>query len=263
MTIYIESFLIQNALINFCLLRLIYLTTKPKTKNLKLFFASVLGAVLSAIAVIFNGSTVGIMFKILTPVAMLAIAFRQRKKQYIFNFALFYLFGFAFAGMLAVVGNKIDNLNSNFSSFEALTIVAIIFSYIFEFVVAKIKYKIKTNNLIYPITLSLNKRKIKINAFLDTGNLLSYNSRPVVVVDLKSYLELTKTDLINFYLEKGEQISLNTVAGSNSVKIFKLDEMAVEINGKIKTFKNQYIAVNTLNIFKSSNYQALINPEMI
>ena len=263
MTIYIESFLIQNALINFCVLRLIYLTAKPKTNNLKMVFAAVLGAVLSALSLVVSNQVLATILKLACPILMLVIAFRQRKKQFGFSFALFYLFGFAILGAMAILSEKLAKINSNFSCLELLAFIAILTSYIFEFAVKKIKYKIKTSNLIFPITLKLNNKKIKINAFLDTGNLLSYNSQPVVVVDLASFLKLTETDIINFYLQKGEQINLGTVAGANSAKIFKLDEMQVEVNGKTKTFKNQYIAVNALNSFKNTNYQALITPQLI
>ncbi len=263
MEIYIESFLIQNTVINFCLLKLICLTLKPKTKTFKMLLASIVGAVLSTVSVVVQNTVVSTLLGIICPILMLKMAFKQRKKQFVFSFALFYLFGFTVLGGLAILGEKLGKINNNFSSLELLSIITILVSYIFESVVKKIKFKIKTNNLIYPITLSLNKQKIKINAFLDTGNLLSYNCQPVVVVDLDAYLALSKTDLMSFYLKKGEQINLGTVAGANAAKIFKIDYMQVEVNGKIKTFNGQYIAVNALNSFKNTNYQALITPQLI
>lgn len=268
MEIYLESFLIQNALINFCLLRLVYLTSKPKTRVLKLVLAGLFGAVLSAIALVLESEVLATIIKLGCPACMLAVAFKQRKKQFVFSLALFYLFGFSLFGAMAIFsatalfGEKIGETGI-LSNLELLTIGAILVGYLFEFVVKKIRYKIKTNNLIYPITLALNEQKIKINAFLDTGNLLQYNCQPVVVVDLSAYLVLAKTDIVNFYLKKGEQINLSTVAGANAVKIFKIDYMQVDVGGVVKTFNGQYIAVNAQNSFKNTNYQALITPQMI
>lgn len=258
MTIYIESFLIQNFFVNFCLLRLVELTTKQKTSLIKMVFAAIFGAILSAVAVA-SSDIVSNILRVICPVAIL-MCFKAKFRQHIYNFVLFFMFEFAMLGGFMALKNilKLNNLN-----IEIFTISTIVLTYLFEFVVKKIKFKIKTNNLIYKITLCNNKNEIKINAFLDTGNLLQYNCQPVVVVDLDSFLKLTKTDLVSFYLTAGESINLSSVAGSNQLKIFKIDKIKVDINYTQKIFENQYIAVNTIGSFKNTNYQALISAQFV
>lgn len=268
---YIESFLIQNFLINFCLFRLVQLTIKPKTKFLKMFFASLFYTIFCTILIILNFSTlVQNILKIFALFAALLVAFKQTKKQHIFSFALLNIYNFAFVGATILICGKFKFLNFGLAgtsdiSLETFTIFAIVLTYLFESVVNKIKFKIKNGNLVYPITLYFGKNKLTINAFLDSGNLLSYKQQPVVVVDLESYLKLTKQDIVNYYLTKqiGENIKLSTVAGNNSLKIVKIDKIEINLNGKVKTTDSKYIAINNLGGFKNANYQALITPQMI
>lgn len=144
-------------------------------------------------------------------------------------------------------------------SLELISIIAIIITYIYELVVKNIKFKIKSNNLIYTIILKDHKTKLKLNAYLDTGNLLSYQGQPVLILDINAYLKLTRSNLINFYLSKMETIALGTVAGNDQLKLTKIDEVTIKIDHEEKKFKNQYIAVSTNN-FKQTNYQALLSP---
>ena len=88
--------------------------------------------------------------------------------------------------------------------------------------------------------------------------MLNVNGKPVIIIDLKSYLKLTNTNLINFYLNKNECLSTTTVTGSNSLKLFTIDKAILKQNNKQIELNNQYIAVNTQKF--NENYQALISP---
>ncbi len=271
MTIYIESFIIQNLLINFCLFRLVQLTIKPKTKFFKMLLAVFIYTITSTILALINlNYLLANILKIVLLCVSLFIAFKQTFKQHIFSFLLLEIYNFAFIGATILISGKLNFLKFGLTgastiSLETFTIIAIISTYLFENVVNKIKFKIKNGNLVYPITLYFKQNKLTINAFLDSGNLLSYNQKPVVVVDLESYLKLTKQDIVNFYLtnKTDKNIKLSTVAGNNSLKIIEIDKIEIKINNKTKILENQYIAINNLGGFKNTNYQALITPQMI
>ena len=142
---------------------------------------------------------------------------------------------------------------------EVITLIIAIFTYIFELVTKHLKAKIKTNDLIYQLNLYYQNKKICINAFLDTGNLLQHKDNPVIIIDLKSYLKLTNKNMINFYLDNTSQISTGTVNGNNSLKLYQIDKAEI-FKGKQKIkLNNQYIAVSTNN-FSDNNYQALLSP---
>ena len=269
MTIYIESFVIQNILINFCLLRLTYLTIKQKTSFFRIFAASIVGAGFSVVAAMFL-KDVFIMniLKFISAFLMIIVAFKQTKKQFLFSYIMLFFFTYAIGGAITSLSGTSYHtifgvIISSKISLEAVALFVIILTYIFELVAKHIKFKMKLNNLIYPITLCLNNNKITINAFLDTGNLLKFNGEPVVIVDLNAYLKLARENYINFLIEKSENVLLNTVNGKKQIKIFKIDYLEINIDNAIKTIKNQYIAVNSANSFKNTNYQALLTPGLI
>ncbi len=267
MTIYIEAFLIQNILINFCLLRLVYLTTKSTTKTYKMIFSAIFGAIFSVLgAILLKNVIILNIFKLLAAIVMIIIAFKCTRKQFIFNFILLFIYTYSLGGAITSLSGT-----SYFTSFGviisskinlyAVTIFIIVLTYIFELVVKHIKFKVKTNNLIYPITLYKNRKKIKIDAYLDTGNLLSFNDSPVIILDINSYLKLTDKNLIDYYITPGEYISTGTVNGTNKLKIEKLDKLEIKLNGKNKVINNQLVAISSS--FKSTNYKALLSPAII
>lgn len=269
MTIYIESFLIQNILINFCLLRLVYLTTKSKTSTFKLVLSAIVGAIFSVVcAYLLTSNLIMNAIKLITSIAMIIIAFNVNFKQFLFDFILLFAYTYAVFGAIIALSSA-----SYFTSFGVVTaskinlnliaILVIVLSYIFELVCKHIKFKIKSNNLIFPITLIDNGNKVKIDAYLDTGNLLNVAGEPVIVVDASEIMKLKKINFINLYLYKGETVATNTVCGSDNLKIFKIDSMQLKIGKEIKNYTNQLVAVNLSNTFKNTNYKALLSPLLL
>ena len=266
MEIYIEVFLIQNILINFCLLKLVYLTTKIKTTTFKLILSSLLGAVPSVLtAIIIQNNIVLNIVKITTAMLMLIVAFKQTKKQFIFNYMLLFLFTYAFGGIVISLSSQVyftsfgAVLTSKFS-LELICIIFIIFTYVYEHLVKHLKLKINTNSLIYNLKLSHKNNTISINAYMDTGNLINHNGEPVLILDLDAYLKLTKTNLINFLSSNMETISTTTINGSNKLKLFKIDKIEIKNKNKIIEINSCYVAINQINRFKNTNYQALLSP---
>jgi len=266
MTIYIESFLIQNILINFCLLKLVYLTSKSKTNFFRLLTASIVATIPSIMIVFFlNNHAVLNITKVISALLMLAIAFKTSKKQFMFNLILLFLYTYAFGGIISNFGSTAYHTNlgvimtSKFS-LELICLILIIFTYIFELIAKHIKHKIITSNLLYDITLTQSNNTIKISAYMDTGNFINHHGKPVLILDLEVYLKLTKTNLINFYTSKTEQLQTETINGKNGLKIFEIDEMKIKNGKHIIKLHNQIVAINTTNCFKNVNYQALLSP---
>lgn len=265
MTIYIESFLIQNILINFCLVRLVYITLKSKSSFFRQLCASILGAGFSIISAIYLSNQIILnIIKFSCAIIMLIVAFKLSKKQFIFSFILLFLYTYALGGGIMNLTSttyytSFGVISSSKLSLELITIIAIIITYVYELVARQIKLKLKTNNLIYPITLSFNQKEITINAYLDTGNFLNINGEPIIIVDIETYLKLANKNLIDYYLSKGEEISTGTVNGKNNLKLFKIDKIEIKLKKEKKTYINHYIAVSS-NKFTDSNYHALLSP---
>ncbi len=266
MEIYIESFIIQNILINFCLLKMIYFTIKNKTSFFKLLLASLVGTIPSVFIICFLNSTLILnITKFITAGTMLGIAFKQSKKQFVFSFILLFLYTYTFGGLITSLNSNVYYtsfgavMTSKFS-LEVICLIFIMFSYIFELVLKNIKLKISTSNLIYNLTLTQANNRIKINAYMDTGNFLNINGQPVLILDLNTYLKLTKTNLLNFLTIKTNTISTETVNGNRDLKTFNIDKIEIKNGKKVTILNNQIVAINTTNCFKDTNYQALLSP---
>lgn len=266
MTIYIEYFLIQNILINFSLLKLIYLTTKSKTSFFKLLLSSIVGSVFSIVAIyVLTNNLIINSIKFIAAILMLLLAFKQTKKQFATNLILLFLFTYALGGFATSLSSatyytSFGIVTTSKISIEFICFIFIIFTYILEILLKHIKLKIQTNNLIYSTTLTQGNKTLKINSYLDTGNFLNHNGQPVLILDINSYLKLTNLNLISFYTSKAQTIQTSTVSGNNSLKVFKIDKVEIEINNKTISLNNQLVAINTTNCFKNQNYQALISP---
>ena len=265
MTIYIEYFLIQNTLINFCLLRLIYLTTKNQTTIFKLILASIVGAMFSVISATFlTNQTLINLIKIVCSICMIVIPFKQTKKQFFFNYILFFLYTFAFSGAITTISSNMyltsfGAIISSKFNLETITLFIIVLTYIFELISKHLKHNFNSNKYIYKTHISLNNKRINVHAFLDTGNLLEHNGKPVMILDFNSYLNLTNNDLAKFF--KLSSINTNTINGLNSLKLFKVDKIEIFQGKEKKEIFNPLIAIST-NKFSNNKYQALLSPLM-
>ena len=271
MTIYIEIFLLQNFLINFCLLRLVYLTIKPKSSIFRLILASLIGSIFSVISAIFirENNVINIL-KIICSVSMIYVAFYSKKlniKQLFFEFILLFIYTYSFGGaVIAFSGSCYQTsfgvITSSKINLSMVCIIVIILTYIFELVANVIKNKIKISKYIYKTELTLNNKTISINAYLDTGNLLTHDGQPVVIVDLDTYLNLSNTNLIDFYLNKLETANIGTVLCKSNLKVIKIDKITIKTGQKKVEILSPYIAIST-NKFASGNYSALLSPMLL
>lgn len=92
------------------------------------------------------------------------------------------------------------------------------------------------------IKMNINYKTIKMNAYLDSGNLSTYKANPIIYLDNK-YFYFSK------YLTK-EKTLINTIEGLVEKEIYYLDNLLVGS----KVYKNVYIAFGELN-----TYDCLLN----
>ena len=269
MTLYVEYFLIQTCIINFCILKLIKTTTKHSSSFFKFVIASFIGSLIHTISIqILQNKLVLNVLEFMSVIVMLKISFKTNIKSFIYDLILTYIFSFSLYGFSLTL-----NSQTYYTSFGTVTtckfgvdsicLIIIIGSYIYDLVLKHIKLKINNNSLIYSIKLTHAMRNVTTQAFLDTGNCLNFNGNPVVVLDLNTFLDLYNSDLISFLSSKSDTISTSTVNSQNSLKLFKIDKIEIKNKNQTLTHLNQYVAVNCSNCFKNSEYKALISPSLI
>lgn len=270
MEIYIEDFILQNSLINMCLLRLTQLTTKNQTSLFKITFASIVGTGFSVLCAGFVSNAVIInLLKIICAFVMLKICFKINFKQVLGSLLILFAYTLALCGLVNLLcgGGNLSTggimFANNIHLWQVLAI-CLVGSYLLGFVASQIKLKLNLSNLIYSIKLKQNGNCLTLHAFLDTGNMLNLNGQPVLVLDLDSFLRLTKQTYIDYLLKQSNQNSLDlqTVSGCNKLNLFQIDELQIKINHKTKTFNLAMVAVSNQK-FSSGNYQALLSPAFL
>ena len=132
--------------------------------------------------------------------------------------------------------------------------------------------KQKLSTFCYNLILTINKTKIKINAYLDSGNLLQDSSTglPIIIINFNTLNKFFKPSIsiIDFLTNKldknikGRYINVSTINSSGKIFVFEAEEVLIKNeNGQSKKI-NALIGVSSINI-KGENFEALLNPLVV
>ena len=267
MKMYIEDFIFQQAVTAFSIIRLVTMTTKHST-NLKRTLCGIIFAVSVDILLVIlpTNSIVYSSVYLITPFLIVNIVYTCTIKQKLFSFLMYNIFSYSIKGLIVSLASTTFYSSVGlitYTKYSPILIISCIlmFTYIYEAVVNSAKLKLKSNSLIYKISIYNGDNKLNTTAFIDTGNMLNIGGKGVVIIDYITFLDLIKTSQSNI----SPIISLNasTIAESRSIPIYILDKLEISTENGVKTINNVYIGVSQTSIFSNKNYKALISPEMI
>lgn len=266
MTIYIEDFIIQNVLINLCLLRLVSFTLKSKTNFFRLILVSIVGASSSVIVAVFIDNIVMLnCLKLISAIVMICCAYKCNFKEKIFAFLSLFLYTYAIGGLISSISSATYKTNfgivttSKFN-LSSVCIIVILLTFIIEKIATILKHKFKSNTLVYNLKLTNKNHSINVKAYLDTGNFLSFHGQPVVVLSQSAFMKLNQINQIEFLCSPCEFLQTSTVNGTSRLKLYKIDEISFVVGKKQIKKANQYVAINSNPQFNKENYDALLSP---
>ena len=195
MTIYLDVVFLENILMNYIIIFATGIVLKNKTTNFRFFISSILGAIytiimyLNIISIYSN-----FLMKLLLSVVMVYIAFKPKTlKKLIKDLIIFYLVSFVFGGcvfslMYFLQPQLAQIRNGVFVGSYPLKVALI--GGLISFIIIQISFKIVKNkiskkDMIYKIEIKINNKTVKVNALLDTGNLLKepITGLPVIVTE--------------------------------------------------------------------------------
>jgi hypothetical protein len=137
-------------------------------------------------------------------------------------------------------------------------------TFIFTFISYKLikwtKHKVIANSHIHNLLLIYNNNKVTITGFIDSGNALQDNNRPVSIINLDTFSKLTNISLEQYLtndfktLTHPHFINANTIAGSKKILVFTINELRIDS----KTYQNILIGVS-LNFDNTKEYKAILN----
>ncbi len=259
MIVYIEYVIINNVIIDYLMLKATFLLTGNPIKKRRLFLCAFLGGIVALLypALEINQAILTLV-KIMSGllIVLLASEYKSGKNFYI-NAVIFFFYTFITGGVIIGVFNL---FNVEYQS-EFIVAIIVVPVYFVLRILAQVKdyiFRRKTvQSLIYKVKLSSDGQEIFSKGFLDTGNSLFDNGKPVILCDKHLVKELIGNRIAKIKFKK---IEILTATGKRQNLAFKLDRLVLYIMDKEHIFDNVTACISHLNF---EGYSVILHPELI
>ncbi len=298
MEIYLDVLILENLVINYLILYVTAKFSKYNTSTLRLFSGAIIGALYVGIIIVEPDIKVfyTTLAKILLSFFIIAVTFSPRKVMtFIKTLVIFYISTFIFAG--AALAFLFFNQQGGFVKngivyvfgqskwslmFFSLVTVGIIIKIFMEV----IQSKFTRENLLIPVKISFDNRKIGFPALVDTGNTLKdpLTNIPVMVVEFKALEELLPIEIKDIFRNSKEDdlscvtttistskwfsrfrlIPFSSLGKENGMLIgFKPDFIEIGEEEEKRDVKNVIVGIYNRSLSRNEKYKALLGPELV
>lgn len=222
MKIYVDGLLFLNFFFDFLLL----ITTSIILKRYVPFFRSILGAFfgsLSILVLFFKiDSFLLFIIKIYLAFLMCIVTFGYKNiKTFIKTFATFYIVSIILGGFLYYFNLELSSKHVGLIFYNKkvspniifLCIISPIILYTYTKHLKMYKTKILST---YKVNVLIGKETVELEGFLDTGNILKYKGKMVII-----------TNIENRFKEKKYYVPFKSVSGMNLIECIKVKKVEV------------------------------------
>lgn len=264
--VYIEYALAENFLLDGALLYLAQKTVRLPVGKARLFFAAACGAAFAVVFPFFKLAA-GWAFAVryLFGALLCLVAVRARSvKEYALAILFFYLYTFAFGGLLlgmyAFFDIDYDGAGGYFIAQAPLGAVlcgGLVFLLLVRRLFSALYRRYRRTKLLYRCRIALaDGREIAGMGLLDTGNSLMRGDRPVCLLDPVLALELFGAPPPR---EDMESLRVHTATGDGELKIFPARIEIYSAAGK-NIIENVYFALTPARLGRG--YQIVLHPQL-
>ena len=293
MTVYLDVIFLENLIINYIILYATGIILKIQIKNLKIFFASLIGAIYSIIYYIVQlGLYSNFIIKLILSVVMIYIAFNSTSfKMLAKQVLLFYLVSFVFGGATIAIIYMVNSQNITIQNgvfignYTMVTVcIGIIIAYIVVIIAFKmVKTKISKKDLICDIEVKINGKGIMTKGMIDTGNLLKepITNLPVIVMEYTLLYDVIPREILNNlekilegdlskipekiqeqYIPKLKVIPFTSLGKQNGMLLgVKAEKVVIKHNDEVKKIDKAVIGIYDKSLTKKGEYRALLGVE--
>ncbi len=284
MEIVVEYVLIDNLVINFIILYLSCKILKSRVVFWKLALSSCIGAGFALVMpLMILPVYVMILFKLILGVVMALIALPcQTFKKSVASFLTFILMtagmgGVCFLIIFMISGTLSIDLMMTYDAGIPIGVILLICT-IFAFMISaliKLFYQKKIlNNFIYPTTFIDGDKKIRIDAYLDTGNTLidPITNKPVVIVNYSLFNRLFEVSMEKIISKKIEQedlknshyINFSTLGQkADNMLVFEIEKIQINLSeSESKEFDNVVLGLSFTQLKRALSCDALLHPQL-
>ncbi len=298
MEIYLDVLILENLVINYLILYVTAKFSRYRTSTLRLFSGAIIGALYVGVIIVEPDIKVfyTTLAKILLSFFIIAVTFSPRKVMtFIKTLVIFYISTFIFAG--AALAFLFFNEQGGFVKngivyvfgqskwslmFFSLVTVGIIIKIFMEV----IQTKFTRENLLIPVKIAFDNRKIGFPALVDTGNSLKdpLTNIPVMVVEFKALEELLPIEIKDIFKNSKEDdlscvtttistskwfsrfrlIPFSSLGKENGMLIgFKPDFIEIGEEEDKRDVKNVIVGIYNRSLSRNEKYKALLGPELV
>ena len=259
MIVYVEYVILDNLVIDYLLLLATFAVLKIQASKGRIFLASILGVVYALIFPILNFSTVVmIIFRVLSGASIVRVSCKYNGfKQFYISFIVFITFTFLGGGSVYAIYNFLGlTVGSEFS--VAFIIVPTVLTINLAKSVILFLYQRKTiYQNTYNVLIILNGVTVRVNGFLDTGNLAYDNGEPLVFLSHK----VCKRFFNGIKPLSLRRVSIRTINGEKKNLCFTCDKLIVFIGQRENIYNNVNVCITkNLNI---GGAELLLHPDLI
>lgn len=240
MEIYIEYAILENFCVDVALLYLALAATKQTVACVRLCLAGAIGAVFAVVFPLLQLPTFvlyALKFLVGALLCIVAVKKQNGRGRYALTVCAFYGFSFAFAGGLFAVfeifsvdyamsagGGVVTNVPVG-----GLLFAAVAFAALAKKAIARFYQKRAIHNDVFACELSRGAQTKRTNGFLDTGNALDVDGKPVCFVTPDLIYDLFGLD------GASKRVTFQTMAGNRETPVYALDAFQV-FDGKKRIF---------------------------
>lgn len=259
MKIYVDYVFFINFLFDFILLSTINIILKRNISYKRIVVGAIYGGITTFILYLRIPSIIYFILKILTGLTLSIITFKFKDIKYTLNnFIYLIIISIILGGSLYLINEEIGYSQDGilyFSEGKVLNLIILLFLFILISIIIiniskKYKKEIKTK---YEIIIFNNKKQIKLQGFLDTGNKLydPYFNKPINILNNNIKLDLKK--------EKVIYVPFNTLNSKGLMKCYLIDKIYIKGIG----YKKNILLGITNDKFHLSGVDIIIHEDLL
>lgn len=269
LTIYVETVLFENFVVDYFLMWLTLKSLKQKTNWKCLTFSSIFGAVFALFSVkIFLPTVLMILLKIVVAFFMCFCSSMSFKKLFL-KTLLFCLFTFCFGGLLIAFfsflgistfdGSVLGYLNE--IPIGSVIVFVLCFSIFMYKLFKKFYQRQKIEKMCYDLNLTINGKIVLLKGFLDTGNTLtSKNGKPILILRRSKINDFfNKKEKFKFLLSQNFELKLvKSISGTKTIIIFEPEKCVFEK-------RNVDVAIGLCedNLFSKNDFDIILSSKIM
>ena len=275
MEIWIEDVILDNMIIDSLILMSTNTLAKMNAKKWQILISAILGTGIALISPILP-NLINLLIKPFVAGIMVILAFKTKTIKHFFaTYLLFFLttflYGGASIGICELLGIKYK-LGANIQYQNQIPISAILL--ICTFVYFCIKNIIKlvfsrhiNDKLFYQIKIENYGKSCEISAFLDTGNLIECDKKPITIINFQTFCKIyPKVKFQDILLKRKIDIKNAQYIEIQSLENMKEKVLVFEVDKLIlnnKTIDNALLGLSLKNFSSKTQSDAIISNKIL